>query len=74
MWVSANLPSIVVIGMDGIMTKEAGKYEGMTREECRKAIVADLKADGYLLKVEEHSHAVGHCQRCGHPVESQVST
>ena len=74
MGIRHNLPSIVVIGMDGIMTKEAGKYEGMTREECRKAIVADLKADGYLVKVEEHSHAVGHCQRCGHAVESQVST
>ena len=74
MGIRHNLPSIVVIGLDGIMTKEAGKYEGMTREECRKAIVADLKADGYLVKVEEHSHAVGHCQRCGHAVESQVST
>ena len=69
-----NLPSIVVIGMDGTMTAEAGKYEGQTREECRKNIVADLKEQGYLVKVEDYSHAVGHCQRCGCVVEPLVST
>ena len=74
MGIRHNLPSIVVIGMNGIMTKEAGKYAGMTREECRKAIVADLKEQGLLVKVEDHAHAVGHCQRCGHVVEPLVST
>ena len=69
-----NLPSIVVIGMNGLMTAEAGKYEGQTREECRKNIVNDLKEQGYLIKIEEHAHAVGHCQRCGSVVEPWLST
>ena len=56
------------------MTAEAGKYEGQTREECRKNIVADLEAGGYLVKIEDHAHAVGHCQRCGCVVEPLVST
>ena len=43
MGIRHNLPSVVVIGMDGKMTAEAGKYEGQTREECRKNIVADLE-------------------------------
>lgn len=69
-----NLPSIVVIGMNGLMTEEAGKYAGQERYECRKNIVNDLKEQGYLVKIEEHSHAVGHCQRCGSVVEPLVST
>lgn len=74
MGIRHNLPSVVVIGMDGKMTKEAGKYEGQTREECRKNIVRELEDKGYLVKVEEHAHAVGHCQRCGCVVEPLVST
>lgn len=74
MGLRCNLPSIVVIGKDGIMTKESGKYEGMTREECRKELVKDLEAEGALVKVEDYSHSVGHCQRCGAAVESMVST
>ena len=69
-----KLPSIVVIGMNGLMTEEAGKYAGQERYECRKNIVSDLKEQGYLVKIEEHSHAVGHCQRCGSVVEPLVST
>ena len=69
-----HLDSIVVIGMDGKMTKEAGKYVGQDRYECRKNIVADLDAAGLLIKIEECPHAVGHCQRCGNVVEPLVST
>ena len=69
-----NLPEIVVIGKDGIMTEEAGPFAGMERYECRKQIVARLKEEGYLVKIEEHSHAVGHCQRCHNIVEPLVST
>lgn len=69
-----NLPEIVVIGKDGVMTKEAGPFAGLERYECRKQIVARLKAEGYLVKIEEHSHAVGHCQRCHNIVEPLVST
>lgn len=69
-----NLPEIVVIGKDGVMTEEAGPFTGLERYECRKQIVARLKEEGYLVKIEEHSHAVGHCQRCHNIVEPLVST
>lgn len=69
-----NLPEIVVIGKDGVMTEEAGPFAGLERYECRKQIVARLKEKGYLVKIEEHSHAVGHCQRCHNIVEPLVST
>ena len=58
-----NLESIVVIGMDGYMTEEAGKFAGQERYECRKNLVHELQEKGYLVKIEEHNHAVGHCQR-----------
>lgn len=69
-----NLPEIVVIGKDGVMTEEAGPFAGLERYECRKQIVTRLKEEGYLVKIEEHSHAVGHCQRCHNIVEPLVST
>lgn len=69
-----NLEQIVVIGLDGKMTKEAGKYEGEDRYECRKHIVQDLKDMGLLVKIEDAPHSVGHCQRCHHVVEPMVST
>ena len=69
-----NLPEIVVIGKDGVMTEEAGPFAGLERYECRKQIVSRLKEEGYLVKIEEHSHAVGHCQRCHNIVEPLVST
>lgn len=69
-----NLEKIVVIGLDGKMTKAAGKYEGQDRYECRKNIVQDLKDMGLLVKIEDAPHSVGHCQRCHHVVEPMVST
>jgi len=69
-----NLPMIRVIGNDGTMTPEAGEaYAGLDRYECRRKIVADLEAAGYLVKIDEHAHAVGHCQRCNTVVEPLVS-
>ena len=55
--------------MDGI----GGKYAGMDRYEARKAMVADLEAQGLLVKVEPHKHKVGCCQRCGTTVEPRAS-
>ena len=69
-----NLPEIVVIGKDGVMTEEAGPFAGLERYECRKQIVARLKEEGYLVKIEEHSLAVGHCQLRHNIVEPLVST
>ena len=68
-----NLPSIKVIGDDGKMTADAGKYEGLDRFECRKAVLKDLDARGLLVKVESHDHGVGHCYRCHTVVEPNLS-
>lgn len=68
-----NLDQIVVIGDDGSMNENAGSYQGLSREECRKQIVKDLEEQGFLLKVEDHQHAVGHCQRCSTIIEPMVS-
>lgn len=68
-----NLPVINVMNKNATMNEEAGPYQGLDRYECRRKIVEDLKAGGYLLKVEDHTHAVGHCYRCGTVVEPMVS-
>lgn len=58
---------------DATMNEVAGKYEGMSRFECRKAIVKDLEAEGYLVMVKEHPHNVGACYRCNTVIEPRVS-
>ncbi|MCG0238985.1 MAG: valine--tRNA ligase [Firmicutes bacterium] len=68
-----NLEFIQVIGWQGEMTEAAGKYAGLDRYECRKRIVEDMEAQGYLVKVEDHRLALGRCQRCGTVVEPLVS-
>ncbi|QDR80083.1 valine--tRNA ligase [Sporomusa termitida] len=68
-----KLPEIVVINPDGTMAADTGKYAGMDRYECRKALLNDLKDQGYLVKIDEHNHAVGHCQRCSTVIEPLVS-
>ncbi|MEW6573399.1 MAG: valine--tRNA ligase [Bacillota bacterium] len=69
-----NLPSVQVIGADGRMTVEAGaRYAGLDRWECRKLVVEDLQREGLLVKIEDLSHAVGHCYRCDTVIEPTVS-
>ena len=68
-----DLEEVVVIGDDGVMTDEAGKYAGMDRFACRKAIIDDLEKEGIFLKVEPHHHAVGHCIRCQTMIEPIAS-
>ena len=68
-----NLEQIKVLNDDATMNSYAGKYEGMDRYECRKAMIADLDEMGLLVKVEEHSHNVGTCYRCGTTVEPIIS-
>ena len=68
-----NLEQIKVMNDDATMNAYAGKYEGMDRYECRKALVADLEAEGYLIKAEPHDHNVGTCYRCGTTVEPMTS-
>ncbi|MFY9147400.1 MAG: valine--tRNA ligase [Bacillota bacterium] len=68
-----NLEQITVIGPDGRMTDEAGPMAGMDRYECRKSILAELDKLGLLVKLEDHQHSVGHCQRCDSVVEPYLS-
>jgi valyl-tRNA synthetase len=70
-----GLEFVTVIGKDARMTDAAPeKYRGLDRYEARKAVVADLEAAGLLVKVEDYTHNVGHCQRSGTVVEPLIST
>ena len=64
-----DLPYVDVIGKDGCMTDAAGAYAGLTREEARKRVLADLDARGLLVKTEDYAHSVGHHDRCGRILE-----
>ena len=68
-----NLEVIRVIADDGTINENGGAYEGLDRYECRKKIVADLEAQGYLVKTEDYSHNVGTCYRCHNDVEPLIS-
>ena len=69
-----NLPVLTIMNEDATINEEfGGKYAGMDRYEARKAMVADLEAQGLLVKVEEMPHRVGTCQRCHTVVEPMVS-
>lgn len=73
MGIRHDLERIVVMTSNACMNENAGPYAGLDRQECRKKVVKDLEAGGYLVKIEEHQHAVGHCQRCDTIVEPMVS-
>lgn len=68
-----NLDVIRVMDDSGIMNENAGKYQGLTRDECRQQIVEDLKEQGFLVKIEPYKHNVGECYRCKNVVEPMVS-
>ena len=68
-----NLEQIKVMNDDATINGYGGKYEGMDRYEARAAIVSDLEAEGYLVKVVPHTHNVGQCYRCGTTVEPITS-
>ena len=68
-----NLEVIRVLDDNGKVNALGGKYEGMDRYDARKAIVADLEAGGYLVKIEAHGHNVGTCYRCHNDVEPIIS-
>ncbi len=68
-----NLEQIKVMNDDATMNSYAGKYQGMDRYECRKAMIEDLENMGLLVKIEDHSHNVGQCYRCGTTVEPIIS-
>lgn len=69
-----NLEIVSVMNDDGTMNELAGKYKGMDREVARKAVWKDLQEQGYIEKVEDLKHNVGHCGRCNTSVEPIIST
>jgi valyl-tRNA synthetase len=68
-----KLPLINILNADVTMNENAGPYQGLDRYACREAILADLEKAGQLVKIEDYSHAVGHCQRCQTIVEPIAS-
>ena len=68
-----NLPEINIMNDDATINEQyGGKYAGMDRYEARKAMVADLEEQGYLVKVVPHSHNVGTHDRCHTTVEPMI--
>ncbi|MGE4507394.1 MAG: valine--tRNA ligase [Eubacteriaceae bacterium] len=68
-----NLEQIRVMNDDGTMNELTGKYAGMDRYDCRKAVVKDLQELGLLERIEDHEHNVGECYRCSTTVETMTS-
>ncbi len=64
-----DLPAIIAIDLQGTMNDEAGPYTGMTWEDARAAVLKDLADEGFLDHVEDYTHSVGHCSRCGTTVQ-----
>ena len=68
-----NLPMIKVMNDDGSINEQGGKFCGLDRYEARKRIVGEMEALGLLVKIEPHTHNVGHCHRCNATLEPIVS-
>ena len=68
-----NLPSVKVISDNGLMTAEAGPFEGLDRFECRNAVIEALEKEELLVRIEPYQHSVGHCYRCNTVVEPNLS-
>jgi valyl-tRNA synthetase len=68
-----NLPLIRIMEEDGKMSEEAGKYKGLDRFDARSKLVLELDNGGFLQKIEDYAHSVGHCYRCKTIIEPAVS-
>jgi len=68
-----KLEKLIAVGLDGKLTKLTGKYTGLSVEEGRKKVVSDLKKGGFIKKIKEYEHSIGHCQRCGKMTEPLIS-
>jgi valyl-tRNA synthetase len=68
-----GLEAVNVLNPDGTINDRGAEFVGMTREEARKAIVERLEEKGLLGEVKEHTHRVGHCDRCGAVIEPWLS-
>lgn len=68
-----GLPLVRVIDARGVMTEDAGRFAGLPREMARQKVVEALQEEGLLEKIEDYTHSVGHCYRCGTVIEPLVS-
>ena len=68
-----NLDHVVIMNEDGTIKGDAGNYIGMDRYECREALIEELKEEKHIVKVQPHSHSVGHCYRCRTVIEPYLS-
>jgi len=68
-----GLGHCIILNGDGTINENGGVYKGLDRYEARKKIVEDLDKEGYLVKVEDHDHSAGHCERCKTTVEPLIS-
>ncbi len=68
-----DLPMIKVMNDDGTMSENCGEFAGLDRYEARKRVVEAMKERGLLVKIEPHSHNVGHCHRCNATIEPVIS-
>jgi len=68
-----NLEMITIFDENGVLNSYCGEFEGMERLEAREAIVTKLGAEGFIEKIEDHPHQVGHCYRCHNVVEPYIS-
>jgi valyl-tRNA synthetase len=69
-----KLPQINIMDESAHMNAEAGVYAGLSREAARERIVNELREQGYLVDIKDHTHAVGHCDRCKTTIEPRLST
>ncbi len=68
-----DLEFITVFDEKGILNEYAGEFQGMERLEAREPIVQRLQEEGFIVKIEDHKHQVGHCYRCKNVVEPYIS-
>ncbi len=68
-----KIPNINVMNEDATMNENAGKFNGMDRFECRKALLKELEENGYLIKIEKHDYMLGKCSKCDTVVEPRLS-
>ncbi len=68
-----NLERVVVMNSDATMNENAGKYAGMDRFLCRKALLEDLEKEDLLIKIEEMTHSTPHSERTDAIVEPYLS-
>ena len=68
-----DLGQLLIMDEEARLNENAGKYQGLSREEARKAIIKDFDEGGYLVKISDHHNAVGHCERCKTVIEPMLS-